>query len=106
MGKADEEPSAMECIDLNDPVNDLIGHDKRQPRDIPDSPAMSDRTEFEDPDVNGRSRKKKDLSGVLKSVSTIGNRLGKKTADVVHRRKGSQKGAIFIIQCFATLNET
>ena len=44
---------------------------------------MSVRTEFEDPDINGRSRKKKDiknasLSGVMMTISTIGKRLGKK----------------------------
>ena len=79
--------------------------------DIPDSPAMSDRTEFEDPDINGRSRKKKDiknasLSGVMMTISTIGKRLGKKSDEGIHRRNTIQKGAIFIFQYFTLLNKT
>jgi len=89
---AGNEPSALECIDLSDPVYSATEKCRRQGRDMPNSPAMSDRTEFESPDIHGKSRKKrkldnKSIGGVLLSISNIGLKFGKETGDGVHNRK-------------------
>ena len=96
-GIARDEPSALECIDLNDPVHDATKDNRRHTREIPDSPAMSDRTEFDDPDIHGKSRKKKNignktLGGVLLSISSIGLKFGKDNGDGLNQRKRNQKG--------------
>ena len=96
-GKGGDVPSALECIDLSDPVHSATKDDRRKARDMTDSPAMTDRTEFEDPDINGRSRKKTDLKntslgGILLSISSIGLKLAKESGDGVHSRKKRQKG--------------
>jgi len=91
------EASALECIDLSDPVH--AENDTKHAMDILQSPALSNRTEFEDPDINGRSRKKKDLkntslSGVLLGMSGIGQMWGREDKEGVHCRKRREDGQI------------
>jgi len=86
-----DEPSALECIDLSDPVHSAK-QGKIQLRELPRSPALSERTEFEDPDTTGKSRKKKildnkSLGGVLLTMSNIGLKFGKENVDGMHKRK-------------------
>jgi len=86
-----DEPSALECIDLSDPVH-FAKEGKRELRELATSPALSERTEFEDPDTTGKSRKKKimnnkSLGGVLLTMSNIGLKFGKENGDGMHNRK-------------------
>jgi hypothetical protein len=60
---------------------------------------MSDRTEFDDPDIHGKSKKKntrenKTLGGIPLSISSIGLKLGKFNGDGPNQRKRNQKDIV------------
>ena len=77
----------MEYISLGDPSRNV------DQTDIPSSPAVSHQTEFDDPDKEGRSKKKKTLvEPTLKGIPSCIFGIGKNMRSRLHSKRKRIKG--------------
>ena len=84
-----DEPG-VECIDLGDPLHSVTECEKNDTAILP----LSDRTEFEEADSQGRSRQKKNvkIKRVLESISGLVQ--GVQEPSGLHKRKISGTASI------------